>query len=246
MIGSILNGFGIVAGTLASRCIHQNPSPRLQHNLRALAGAGAVLIGLHLTWTALARAGSIKQILSQFGMMMISLILGKAAGQLTRIQRLFNRIGRDAKSQLQSTAGPPIASPSSVFAQCSLLYCFTPLAVLGSILDGAQTDPRVLILKTAIDGLAAFGFARSLHWSVGFAAIPVLIWQGTLTLGAKLVAPYLTEHGMLDPLVAVAGMQVFMAALVILELRRVALAEYLPSLAIAPFLAWLWHGWPHG
>ena len=64
--------------------------------------------------------------------------------------------------------------------------------------------------------------------------------QGTLTLLAGLAQPWLAKHSLLDPINATAGLLVFCIALIILELKKIELADYLPSLAFAPLLAWWW------
>jgi uncharacterized membrane protein YqgA involved in biofilm formation len=45
---------------------------------------------------------------------------------------------------------------------------------------------------------------------------------------------------LLNALNATGGLLVFCIALIILELKKIELADYLPSLAWAPFIAWLW------
>jgi len=72
-------------------------------------------------------------------------------------------------------------------------------------------------------------------------ALPVLAWQGTLTLVCRqFLKPFLEGHNLADSVNAVGGLLVFSVALVILGLKRIRLADYLPSLALAPLLAGLW------
>jgi len=72
------------------------------------------------------------------------------------------------------------------------------------------------------------------------AALPVLAFQGTLTLVcAQFLKPFLEAHGLIDPVNAAGGLLVFSVALVILELKKIELADYLPSLAFAPLLTWV-------
>jgi uncharacterized membrane protein YqgA involved in biofilm formation len=68
----------------------------------------------------------------------------------------------------------------------------------------------------------------------------VIACQGTITLLARLLQPYLAQHALLDSINATGGMLVFCIALIILELKKIELADYLPSLAFAPLLTWLW------
>jgi uncharacterized membrane protein YqgA involved in biofilm formation len=78
-------------------------------------------------------------------------------------------------------------------------------------------------------------------WSVAAAALPVFVYQATLTLvGAQFLAPWLAQHHLTEPVGVTCGLLVMFVALVIFEVRKIELADYLPSLAIAPLLAWLW------
>jgi uncharacterized membrane protein YqgA involved in biofilm formation len=76
---------------------------------------------------------------------------------------------------------------------------------------------------------------------MSYSAIAVLAFQGTITLlCARVAAPFLLTHDLLWPVEAVAGMLIFTVALVILQLKRIELADYLPSLVAGPAIAWLW------
>jgi hypothetical protein len=73
-----------------------------------------------------------------------------------------------------------------------------------------------------------------------FAGLPVLVFQGTITLAcAQFLRPFLETHGLVDSVNAPGGLLVFCVALVILELKRIELADYLPSLAFGPLLTWV-------
>lgn len=84
------------------------------------------------------------------------------------------------------------------------------------------------------------GFASLFGGSVLLAAIPVLALQGTITLvTARLLEPFLSMHNLIDPVNAVGGLLVFCVALIMLGLKKIELTDYLPSLAVAPLLTWL-------
>ena len=85
-------------------------------------------------------------------------------------------------------------------------------------------------------------FVTTFGWGAMLSVIPVVAYQGTITLGARLLEPYLQQQALLDSVNATGGMLVFTISLIILEVRKVELADYLPSLAVAPALAWWW-GW---
>ncbi len=113
------------------------------------------------------------------------------------------------------------------------------MAILGAIQDGVSGEYKTLAIKAALDGLAAMAFASTFGWGVLLSVIPVVAYQGTITLCAKLISPHLTP-AMIDSLNATGGLLILCLPLVILDVRRVPLADYLPSLAVAPLLTRWW------
>jgi uncharacterized membrane protein YqgA involved in biofilm formation len=115
-----------------------------------------------------------------------------------------------------------------------------PMAVLGAVQDGLDGHWQTLGIKSVMDGFATMAFVSTFGWGVILSAVPVLAYQGTLTLAAHLLTPLLQERALLDPVNATGGLLVFCVALIILELKKIELADYLPSLVYAPLLAWVW------
>ena len=114
------------------------------------------------------------------------------------------------------------------------------MAILGSLQDGLDGNWRTLGVKALMDGLATMALVSTLGWGVILAAVPVVAYQGTITLCARLLAPVLEKQALMDSVNATGGMLVFCLALIILDIRKVAVADYLPSLVIAPLLTLWW------
>jgi uncharacterized membrane protein YqgA involved in biofilm formation len=154
---------------------------------------------------------------------------------------MSNRLGQAARAHI--AAAKP-ASPhrlSDGFNTCAALFCAAPLAMIGAIQDGVSEYFYPLAVKAVMDGLATMGFVLLFGWGVMIAALPVLAFQGTITLVcAQYLKPFLEAQGLVDSLNAVGGLLVFSVALVILGLKKIELADYLPSLAFGPLLTWVW------
>ena len=113
-------------------------------------------------------------------------------------------------------------------------------AVFGAVLDGLGGRWQTLGIKAVMDCLAMMAFVRTFRWSALASAVPVAAFLGSMTIGAKLLGPYCLNESMFDALYATTGLLVFCIALIILEFRKVELADYLPSLVWAPLLAGIW------
>jgi hypothetical protein len=117
------------------------------------------------------------------------------------------------------------------------------LALLASVQEGLNGFSPVFVVKAGIDGLATYAFCQSMGWGVMLAAIPVLALESALIRGAQLLEPVLHQHSwpLIDAINATDGLLVFCVAMIILGLKKIEVADYVPSLAFAPLLAWwLW------
>jgi hypothetical protein len=238
MVGTIINAVAILTGGAAGLMTKKSIPAAQQNMLRILLGVFAVYAGLSATWGAL--GGGIPRILKQLAVILLSLILGNLTGKLLRIQKSLNRLGQSAKQSISGARPDGPRRFNEGFVTGSILFCAAPLAILGSLDDGLAGDIKPLAIKAVMDGLTTMVLVTTLGWSVTVSAVPVVAGQGTVTLLVKLAQPWLAKHSLVDPLNATAGLLVFCVALVILELKRIELADYLPSLIFAPLLAWLW------
>ncbi len=236
MIGVALNVAGILVGGLVGLVRPKPLSPTNESYLKVTLGAFTVFYGLRLTWLSL--NGSFPHILKQLLIVMVALMLGKMTGRLLRLQKMSNRLGQGAKEQISAVKPADARQWSEGFKTCAVLFCAAPLAILGSVQDGLSGYFYPLAVKAAIDGLATMGFVRLFGWGAILAALPVLAFQGTITLACgQFLKPALEARGLVDPVNAAGGLLVFCVALIILELKRIELADYLPSLVFAPLLA---------
>ena len=167
-------------------------------------------------------------------------MLGRIAGQLLHLQKMSNSLGRQARERMSASKPADPRQLSEGFKTCAALFCAAPLAVLGSVQDGLSGYYSPLAVKAVMDGLATMSFISMFGWGVMFAALPVLVFQGTITLVcAQYFRPLLETHYLVDSVNTAGGLLVFSVALVILQLKKIELADYLPSLVFAPLLAWV-------
>lgn len=237
MLGTLINVAGIAIGGLAGLCKWPVLSVANQSRVRVGLAVAAVAFGLGMTWSNL--GGGLSQIFRRLGVVFLALVLGNATGLILGLQKRSNRLGQRVKA-LISEPNSTIRSRTALQIG-AILFCLSPLAFLGAWFDGQSGRYHFLIIKAVMDGLAVQSFVSILGWRILLSVIPVLAAQGTITLLAWHVATGLQNHTIiLDMLEATGGLLIFCTALIILELKRVSLANYLPSLVYAPLLAWWW------
>ena len=132
---------------------------------------------------------------------------------------------------------------SRAFVTTSLLFCVGPLTVIGSLEDGLRGDYGLLVLKSALDFIAALTFASVLGWGVLLSAGTVLVVQGALTLGAGYLDAVVTET-MISATAATGGVLIFGLGIGLLDLKEVRVANMLPALLFAPMVVAATPSWP--
>ncbi len=238
MIGTILNAVSIGAGSLWAMRTQREPSDASQQAVKLGLCIAIVWVGLEVCWDAF--GGGLKRIMGQLGLMLAAMTLGNVVGRLLRLQKGFSWLGQKARHHFQSVSTDGVSTlRGGVVATCVILFCATPISILGALIEGLSGNPRPLFVKAVMDGLAAVSFTKCFGRSVFISVIPLLAFQGTLTLAARWMEPMLHQRDLLDPVLRVAGLLVFSVALVLLEVKRLELANYLPSLIFAPLLVWL-------
>ena len=241
--GAFINALGILIGGLLGLAMPKPLSLRTQVFFRSALGAFTVFFGLQLVWLSI--DGTFFPALKQICIAALAVTAGSWSGRLLRLQKISNRLGRYAGRLVASAQSGSPRKIGDGFTACAILFCAAPLGLLGAVTDGLPSGDSqfgyfyLLIIKAVMDGLAMTGFIRIFGWPSALSAFPVFIFLSGITLACQLwVGPFLAAHGLVGPVNAAAGFIACAIALMIFEVRRVELANYLPGLAIAPLLAW--------
>jgi uncharacterized membrane protein YqgA involved in biofilm formation len=223
--GTIINVAAILAGTLIGVLAGARLPQGLQH--RVLAGLGLVTLVIGVDLALAWRETSALYVL---GAVLLGGLTGEALGIEARLARLGDMIQRRV-----STAGESSARVSEAFFDASLLFCVGPLAVVGAIQDGLTGNYEALATKALLDGFASIALAATLGWGVALAALSVLIYQGTLSLGSTLFEDALQGEA-LAALTSAGGVLIIGISLKLLDLTDVKVGNFLPALVFAPGL----------
>jgi uncharacterized membrane protein YqgA involved in biofilm formation len=225
--------------------LRKQMSQATQVGIKSGLGLLVIFVGLKTTWTSL--GGGVWPVTKQVLIVILALTLGRLTGRLLHLQKGLNRLGQYARERFSKTAAPDASGPPAShrwaegFITCTILFCVGPMALLGSIEDGLSGRWQTLGAKAIMDGLATMAFVGTFGWGAICAVVPVVAYQGTITLAAQWMAPVLNnDPALVNSVNATGGLLVFCIALIILEVKKFEVADYLPSLAFAPLLTWLW------
>lgn len=122
----------------------------------------------------------------------IAMVVGGILGTLLDLDGKVNALAHGLERLLVKQQKPG-STFSEGFVTATLLFCVGAMAVVGSLNSGLTGNHEVLYTKSVLDGVSSIVFASALGGGVLLSALPLLLYQGTLTLLAQVVAPVLSD-----------------------------------------------------
>ena len=183
--------------------------------------------GLALCVLVIGIAGAVKT--QNMMLMIVSIVLGGAAGEALRIEDHLSRLGDWAQSHLAKDDD----GFSRGFITATLLFCVGAMAVVGSIEAGMLNKPDTLLAKSLLDGVASLIYASTLGAGVMLSALPILVYQGGIAVLAALLGNFLPEEAVLE-VAAVGSVLIIGLGLNMLESfrERIRVGNLLPAVLI--------------
>ena len=221
LFGSLANAAFIIAGSLLGLALRS----RLPKQMLALP---VQVIALFVLSLGISMAVRTKQPLIVIG----SIAGGSLLGELLDLEGWLER----GSKALEAKLGDSAAGFSAAFVTASLIYCTGSMAVLGAFEEGLGRYPSLLIAKGLIDGLTSVALSASLGFGVIFASVPVLLYQGALTLAAQWVQPFMSAAAVME-MSATGGLMLMAIGINLLGLMKIRAMNMLPGLVIAVTLS---------
>ncbi len=242
MIGTLLNIAAIIIGSLLGVLIGDRLPAKMQESVMAGLGLVTLSIGMQDVF----RTNNIL-------IPLLSLLCGTILGELLDLDAVLKRFGAWLQTQVARSSVPGDETAAARvrfingFVTASLVFCIGPLAILGAIQNGMNGDIKLLVVKSTLDFFASIAFAASLGIGVAFSALPTFVIQaGFSLLGVALAGAFavgtaaLTDNNpYIRELTATGGLLLLGIALLLLNLKQLRIANFLPALIFAPLLTLL-------
>jgi len=261
MIATIINALAIIIGSLLGLVLGGKISEKYRNVVFDGAGITTVIIGISM---GLASQRIIYLALS----LIIGGLIGSALdfdGAILRFGAFLERITQrnPAKRKPSKPGSEPVSESvpltdaeaaaetvaeiadhrsgwdfGHAFLNASVLFCVGAMALLGSFKAGTEGDYTLILTKSILDGFMAILMTAAMGPGVAFSALPILVYQGALTLAAQSVKPFVSSL-MLSELTGVGGAMVLMIGLNLLSIKQIKTANFLPALLLIIALALL-------
>lgn len=228
-LGTIINTIAIaLAGFLGSWFGHLLKD-RHQSGLFLACGLAVLFLGISGSLEGLLTVVD-GQLKSQNSMLLVlSLALGILIGEVLHIEGWFERLGVWLREKSGNSQDGQFLD---AFLTASLTVCIGAMAILGAIQDGLTGDYRLLAVKSILDFIIILIMISSLGKGAGFSAVPVFLFQGSLTVLARLIEPLMTEQA-LSNLSMVGSVLIFCVGVNIVWGRKIRVANMLPAVLVA-------------
>jgi len=193
MAGTIINVVLVLLGSVAGLLLKGLLSSRLSTVITQGLGLCVALIGLQ---SAIGYGDLLCVI--------ICLVLGVLIGEGLKIERRLDGLGEVLRKRFVKEGSESRFTEG--FVTASILYCVGAMAIMGSIEAGVNQNYSILIAKSIIDGITSITFAAAMGIGVAFSVLPILIYQGGLTLlAAQLGGFFVNNPAIIEALSAVGG-----------------------------------------
>lgn len=165
-------------------------------------------------------------------LLLISIILGGILGQAISLEEKIDSLANNIKDRF---ARKDDTLFSEGFITASIIFCVGPMTILGSLNDGLYGDINLLAIKSVLDGFTALALTTTFGIGVIFSIVTIIIIQGGITFSALFISQIFTDM-MINEMTAVGGALIIGISFILLDIKKIKVATFLPALAIAPLL----------
>lgn len=221
---TFINMLTVTIGSLIGLWLKQFFSSDIQSIVFQAVGLGTLLIGIKM---------ALKLPEGYLLVFMFSLIIGAILGQWLRVDLIFN----DFSDSIKIMIGNNDSQFSEGLITAFLLFCVGSMTIVGALEEGIQNKKELLYVKSLLDGFSSIALASTYGVGVLFSIIPMLIFQGGLTMLASRLKN-IFSHKVQDSLSAIGGMLIIGISILLLKLGEISLENLLPSLVIISIMSY--------
>ena len=228
-LGTVINTLAIIVGGILGVLFGKLINERIRNTLCIACGICVMFIGLSGALEGMLSVSD-TGIVSKNSMLLVGcLCLGAFFGELINIEDAFERFGEWLKIK---TGNSKDAKFVDGFVSASLTVCIGAMAIVGSLKDGIEGDISILVTKAVLDLIIILVMAGSQGVGCIFSALPVAVFQGSITALSTLIQPIMTPLA-LSNLSFVGAVLIFCVGINLVFGKKVRVANLLPSIVVA-------------
>ena len=227
-LGTIINTVAVLVGGLLGLLLKNGIAKKFESILMQSLGLATIFIGA---------AGVLKYMLvlengtfTTRGIMLLifSLVIGCIIGQWLDIESKMETIGIKLKAAARVKNNNRFVEG---FVTTSLIICVGAMAIVGAMEDGLSGDYSMLVTKALLDFALVAILASTYGIGVIFSAIPIFVYQGSITLIAALFGAVISD-ALIEALSFVGSSLIFCVGVNLVREKTFRVANMLPALLV--------------
>ena len=234
-LGTIINSAAIVGGGVVGHFTGHFFRQEQQDALNTACGISVLFIALAGAMQGMLNIDGGRLVSGKSMLVVLCLAFGTVVGELIGIEKGFGRFGEWLKQKTGNSGDKQFVN---AFVTASLTVCIGAMAIVGAMQDGLTGDYSTLAVKSVLDFIIVAVMTSSLGKGSAFSAIPIFLFEGSITLLARLVAPVMTELA-LAYLSLIGSVLIFCVGVNLVWGKMVRVANMLPAVLFAILAAYL-------
>ena len=226
-LGTIVNCGTVLAGTTLGIFLKGGLPRRFENTIMQALGLCTCFIGIGGALAGLLTITDGTLGTQHTILLVLSLVLGALIGEALDIEARLNDFGTWCQTRFAAKDGDSRFVEG--FVAASLLFCVGAMAIVGSLEDGLNGDPTILIAKAVLDGVAAIVFGASLGKGVYLSILTLAVYQGGITLLARFIRPWLTD-ALISQLSCIGSVLIFAIGVNLLLKQKIKVGNLLPAI----------------
>jgi len=174
---------------------------------------------------------------------LISLIIGTAIGEIIDLDKQFTRFGEWAQKKLIKNKEGQSADNRFArgFIEASLLFCIGSMTFMGAMESALQHAHTIYLTKGVLDCISAVTLAMGFGVGTALSAVSVIVYQGLLVTLAALLSGVLTTE-VVTVCCVIGSLFLVGIGTNMLGLTKIKVANFLPAMfmpilfALLPFV----------
>ena len=221
MLGTTVNVIAVILGAIAGSLIRKGMPKRISDAMTTAVAMIVLYIGIDGM-----SSGKNTMVL------VFAVILGGLIGTVLDLDGKMHELGERVEEKLSKGGG----NVAEGFVSASLLFCVGAMAIVGPLQSGLSGNHEMQYTKAVLDFISAIVFASALGGlGVGLSSLSVLVLQGSITLLAGVVAPYLNDYT-IGEMTCAGSVLIFVLGLNLMGITKVKLMNYIPAVLMPVIL----------
>lgn len=194
-------------------------------------GLAVAVIGIQMTFES-----------AQVLIVIISIVFGAIIGEWMDLDQKVNALGQWIEKKMPVNQNGPGIAPG--FVTATLIFVVGSMAIIGAIDSGLRNDHDVLVMKGIIDGFTAIILSSTLGIGVAFAALPVFLYQGIITLLSTQISRFVPDELLnffITEMTATGGLMILAIGLNLIGLTKIRVANLIPGILVVGLVVTIVH-----